>query len=194
MHAGISSTAELYQQIQDCGFFPDLVVDCVSQALGAEQPVQHLVHHEATFDGEEINRHLTVLVLTPTRLLVSHTDEDVTDSDNPNAVTSLESIPLRLLGVSALTRVVGHPAAYEQAAPQNVETWLTLSWGGVRRSQIEPAHCADPACTADHGYDAESVGEDLVVRMSQAADGPAAVAQLVSFATAVQQVAAGFRR
>jgi hypothetical protein len=194
VHAGISSAAELYQQIQDCGFFPDLVVDCISQALGDEEPAQHLVHHEATFDGEEINRHLTALVLTPTRLLVSHTDEDVTDSESPEAVTSLESIPLRLLGASTLTQVIAHPASYQQGASQNVETWLALSWGTVRHAQIEPAHCADPNCTAEHGYDAESVAEDLVVRMSRAADGPDAVAQLVSFATALQQVTARFHR
>ena len=41
----------------------------------AEEPVAHVVHHEATFARDEIQRHLSVLVLTASRLIVAHTDE-----------------------------------------------------------------------------------------------------------------------
>ncbi|MBI5027634.1 MAG: hypothetical protein HZB48_02225, partial [Actinobacteria bacterium] len=69
----------LLSEIHGCGYFPELVADAVSLALGPEEPIAHLVHHEATFNREEIQRHLSVLVLTGTRLIVAHTDE----GDNP---------------------------------------------------------------------------------------------------------------
>ena len=46
---------------------------------------RYVVHHDAIFDpGMEVRRHMTVLALTPTRLVYSHTDEHPAD-DVPTA-------------------------------------------------------------------------------------------------------------
>ena len=41
----------------------------------AGEPVAaYVLHHEPTFDHDEIRRHMTVLALTPTRLILVHHD------------------------------------------------------------------------------------------------------------------------
>ena len=69
------TTGPLQADVAACGYFPDLVTDGVLLALGDEPLVEHLVHHEATFSEDSLHRHLTVLALTATRLVVGHTDE-----------------------------------------------------------------------------------------------------------------------
>lgn len=181
----------LRDRVDECGLFPELVEDSVSTALGDETVVDFLVQHEATVGPEGIIRHLTVLVLTPGRLIVSHTDEETDARGADTAVTTSESVPLRLLGVITVSRVLSHPERYGSAEAAVVETWLTLTWDAVRRLQIVPAHCGDPSCTADHGFDGEAVGEDITIRMSPAADGAENVQRLVEFAGALQRLAHG---
>ena len=177
----------LLTQINDCGFFPQLVTDSVALTVGSEPVDAFLVHHEATFAPEGIGRHLSVLVLTATRLIVSHTDEHADDPAGNTAISSTESVPLRLLGAIALTRVVSKPEKFGSAGAETVETWLTLSWNTVRRIEIEPASCGDPSCTADHGFQGSDIAEDMVIRMSPVSDGAGNVAMLVAFGTALQQ-------
>ncbi|MGA4507598.1 DUF5998 family protein [Propionibacteriaceae bacterium G1746] len=178
--------------IQDCGFFPAIVQDSIAMALAGEPVVAHLVHHEPTFVGDEVHRHLSVMVITPTRLLVGHTDES---SDNPTgkvqAITSTESIALGRINSVNMTRVVADPAS---ANGTLVETWLTIGWGTMNRIELEPAHCADPNCEADHGLSGSLVADDLTVRMSPAADGAESVAALITFGGALQLAAAGVAR
>lgn len=178
--------AALTREINDCGFFPQLVSDSVTLAVGDEPVEAHLVHHEATFANEGITRHLSVLVLTPTRLVVSHTDDHTDDPGGGAAISSTESVPLRLLGAVAMSRVVAHPERFGTKAAEVVETWLTLSWNTMRKLDIEPASCGDPNCEADHGYTATDMAEDMVIRMSPAADGADQVNRLVAFGTALQ--------
>lgn len=181
----------LRAQIFDAGYYPEVVIDAITRAVGDEAALEHLVHHEATFTSEEVLRHLTVLVLTPTRLVVGHTDEQ---SDRPDqgatAITSTESIPLSRITAVSLTRVITNPSRFapgKTADHQVVETWLTLGWGTMRRVDLERAGCADPECEADHGYTGALVNDDITVRMSPTADGPEKVAQLVDFGTALQR-------
>src|SRR4051794_7747909 len=62
--------------IERSGYYPALVADAVESAVADETVLAYVVHHEATFDpAMEVRRHVTVLVLSPTRLLVCHTDE-----------------------------------------------------------------------------------------------------------------------
>ena len=59
----------LRSAIERSGYYPGLVADAVLSALGSEPVVSFVVHHDAVFDpGMEVRRHMTVLVLTPTRL------------------------------------------------------------------------------------------------------------------------------
>lgn len=183
---------ELRRDIDACGYFPEFVADSVALALGEESVQAHLVHHEANFANDAIHRHLTVLAMTPSRLLVVHTDEgpDTDAAGRPThgqAVTSCEAIPLAAINSVALSRVVSAPERYGNGS-QVVETWLTMGWGTMRRVDLEPAGCADPTCEADHGYTGTLVGDDITIRMSPAADGADSVAKLVAFAAALQQV------
>jgi hypothetical protein len=178
--------AGLRAEIHACGYFPELVSDAVSLALGPEEPVAHLVHVEATFNREEIQRHLSVLVLTATRLIVAHTDENEDPGEPAQALTTTESVALREVNSVALSQVVSHPERYGSRRSEVAEAWLTITWGTMRRIDLEPAHCADPDCEADHGLTGMLAGDDLTVRISAAGDGEAKVGQLVAFASALQ--------
>lgn len=181
----------LHDDIEACGYFPNLVEDTVRIAVADEPVLHYVVHHEPTFSHDEIHRHLTILVLTPTRLVVGHTDEAPVESPQPElqAASSTESIGLDRINTVTLTRVIAQPATYDPRRPVVPETWLTVGWGAVRRVDLEPASCGDPQCEADHGYAGTLASDDLTVRMSSAADGERSVAQLLAFGTALQRAA-----
>ena len=178
--------AGLRAEIQTCGYFPELVSDAVALALGPEEPVAHLVQLEATFTREEIQRHLSVLVLTASRLIVAHTDENENPGEPSQALTTTESVPLRQVNSVALSQVVSHPEHHGSRRSEVAEAWLTITWGTMRRIDLEPAHCGDPECDADHGLTGMLAGDDLTVRISATGDGAAKVAQLIAFTSALQ--------
>lgn len=179
--------ASLCDEISECGFFPELVTDSVALAVGGSPVRDYLVHYGATFSHDIVGRHLSVLVVTDTRLIVSHTDESPDNPEIPAAISSTESVPFSDLGTVSLTRVVGHPEDFDGTNSEVMETWLALNWGTARRLDMEPAGCMDPTCEADHGYQGSVIAEDMVIRMSPAADGAASVDRLVKFATTLQQ-------
>src|ERR1700735_2548276 len=129
--------------IERSGYYPGLVYDAVSSAVGHEDVVSYFVLHDAHFDpGMEVRRHVTVMALTPTRLVYSHTDEYPADDADP------------------------------ESRPQ-------------AETSTEAVHCGDENCEADHGFTGTMTADDLTVRVSEAADGPEAVDQVVSFARAL---------
>ncbi|CAA9408569.1 MAG: FIG01121646: hypothetical protein [uncultured Quadrisphaera sp.] len=67
--------AELVREVERGGYYPALVTDVVELALAGEEVRDHLVHLETTFDADEVRRHVTVMVLTDSRLLVAHVDD-----------------------------------------------------------------------------------------------------------------------
>ena len=101
--------------IERSGYYPGLVADAVSSALGSEDVVSYVVHHDAVFDpAMEVRRHMTVLVLTPTRLVHSHTDENPAEEpgERPEAETNTEAVRFSRISSVAVTRVVPDPASY----------------------------------------------------------------------------------
>jgi hypothetical protein len=186
-----STRKELRAEIDACGYFPELVEDAVMLAIADEELLDFVVHHEPTFNHDEIHRHVTVLALTPTRLVIGHTDDQPAEPPTPGiyAASSTESVALSKINTVALTRVVTQPEAYQAGSEDVFETWLTVGWGAVRRIDLELATCSDPQCEADHGYTGTLVGDDLTVRMSAAADGSDRVARLVRFASSLQRAA-----
>lgn len=191
MQASTTIRSELRADIESCGYFPDLVEDAVLLAVGDEPILNFVVHHEPTFDHEEIHRHLTVLLLTSTRLIVGHTDDHPPEPGmgGTYAASSTEAVALQLINTVVVTRVVNQPEQFDPRLSAVPETWATIGWGGMRRIDLEPASCTDPQCEADHGYTGNVVGDDLTVRMSVAADGNDRVQRLIRFATALQRVA-----
>lgn len=182
---------QLRSDIQRSGYYPDLVADALGTALAGEPLKSYLVHHEATFDHDELRRHVTVLALTPTRLIVGHTDEHGIDEiyPTPFATASTEAVRLERVDSVVVTRVVSEPAKY-QPGGQTSEVVLTIGWGAVSRIDLEPAGCGDPQCEAEHGFTGTSSNDDLSVRVSEVADGAEVVAQALAFAAALSQATA----
>jgi hypothetical protein len=191
---GTSTTQGLRTAIERSGYYPALVADAVESAVGSEPISAFLVHQETTFDANEVRRHVTVLVLTPTRFVVSHTDEQGADDTSPvpYATTSTESVRLGRISSVVVSRVVANPEAYSPGTLPR-EVVLTIGWGAVSRLDLEPANCGDPECDADHGYTGSSTADDLQLRVSEAGDGPETVGQALTFAQALSEatVAAG---
>ncbi|MGH3159382.1 MAG: DUF5998 family protein [Streptosporangiaceae bacterium] len=183
------ATAEgLRSAIERSGYYPGLVADAVASALGPEPIVSYVVHHDAMFDpGMEVRRHITVLVLTGTRLIHSHTDEyPAAEPDTrPQAETSTEAINFSRISSVALTRVVPDPASYVPGVTMPSEVLLTIGWNVISHVELEPAHCGDENCEADHGYTGTITADDLALRVSEAADGEDGVRQVLSFAGAL---------
>ena len=175
---------QLRQAIDRTGYYPEVVADGVRSAVAGEQVVSFFVHHEPTFDQDEVRRHLSVVVLTPSRLILAHTDEHPGDDLLPEPYTSTSSEAVRLTSVKSVvvTRMVANPSKGPAAAAEVV---MTIGWGGVSRVDLEPAGCSDPECDADHGYTGVLSSDDFSLRVSAAADGPDAVASLLAFAEAL---------
>lgn len=186
------SAAGLRDAIDRSGYYPDLVADAVDSALGKEQVGAYVVHHEATFDpAMEVRRHVTVLVLSPTRLLVCHTDEHspVEGVSVAHASTTTEAVRLSRIQSVAVTRVVPDPASYVPGVPPT-EVTLTIGWGAISHVDLEPATCGDDNCEADHGYTGAITADDLSLRVSEAADGSDAVSHVLAFAKALSEATA----
>ncbi|QCX27246.1 DUF5998 family protein [Nocardioides jishulii] len=175
---------ELRVAIDRTGYYPEVVADGVFAALGGEPVVAFYVHHEPTFERDEVRRHQTVVVLTPSRLMLAHTDEHPGDDmlPEPYTSTSTEAITLSAVRSVVVTRMVTNPTSGPAPA---VEAVLTIGWGGVSRIDLEPAGCNDPQCDADHGYTGVVAGDDFSLRVSAAADGGDAVGGLLAFAEAL---------
>lgn len=173
----------LWQHIERNGYYPEVVCDSLAIALAGESVQSYVVHHEATFDQEEVRRHATVVVLTPSRLIVCHTDEFPPDDvyRTPYASSSTEAVRLERINSVVVTRVVGQPAAHRSGASAR-EVVLTIGWGTVARIELESASCGDPDCQADHGFTGTTMNDDLALRVSEAGDGREVVTQALEFA------------
>jgi hypothetical protein len=174
-------TLELREAIDRTGYYPEVVADGVQGAVAGEQVVSFYVHHEPTFERDEVRRHQSVIVLTPSRLVLAHTDEHAGDDllPEPYTSTSTEAIALSSVKSVVVTRMTANPTS---GPTPPAEAVMTIGWGGVSRIDLEPAGCADPECDADHGYTGVLASDDFSLRVSAAADGLDAVAGLLSFA------------
>ena len=169
--------------IQQAGYYPALVSDTLGTALAGEPVQSYIVHHEPHFDRDELRRHVSVLVLTPSRLIVGHTDEYPSDESHPlpYATTSTEAVPLDRVSSVVVSRTVTSPASYRTGDPAR-EVVLTVGWGAMSRVDLEPAGCGDPDCEADHGYTGSLTSDDFSLRVSEAADGGRRVEDMLDFA------------
>ncbi len=182
----MSSQSQLRSEIAASGYYPELVADTLGTALGDEEPVSYVIQHEATFDRDELRRHISLLLLTPTRLVVLHIDDFPPDESCPVPYASANSEAVRLADVRTVVvnRIVGNPAQHRPGRPMR-EVMLTIGWGAVSRLDIEPATCGDPECTAEHGFTGATSNDDFSVRVSEAGDGADAVQRTLDFAAAL---------
>src|SRR5919106_6568340 len=172
---------ELREALDRTGYYPEVVADAVAEAVGGEHVVSFYVHHEPTFERDEVRRHQSVIVLTPSRLILAHTDEHAGDDllPEPYTSTSTEAVSLSAVKSVVVTRMTANPTAGPRPPAEAV---LTIGWGGVSRLDLEPASCDDPQCEADHGYTGVLASDDFSLRVSAAADGVDAVGRLLAFA------------
>lgn len=182
--------ADLLAAINRTGYYPEVVADAVTDASGGEPVVSYYVHHEPTFERDEVRRHQTVIVLTPSRLILAHTDEHAGDDllPEPYTSTSTEAVSLSAVANVVVTRMVTNPTAGPRPPAEAV---LTIGWGAVSRIDLEPAACEDPQCEADHGYTGTATSDDFSLRVSAAADGTDAVGGLLSFAASLSALTRG---
>jgi hypothetical protein len=180
----------LTKDIERAGYYPALVADVVESAVTGDEVVSHLVHQETTFDHDTVRRHITVLALTPTRLVVAHADDHSPEDDGaepddktPQATVTAtsECVPLSAVRGVMLTHVVTSPSTYVPGSLGR-ELTLTLGWGAVSRVDVIPATCGDPNCEADHGFEGTIATDDIGLRISADADGEPALAQAMAFA------------
>jgi hypothetical protein len=197
MHDVTDRSDQLRSAIEASGYYPEVVADAVFAALAGEAVEAHLVHHEPTIDErDEVRRHVTVLVLTRTRLILAHTDEHAPDDVLPAPYTSstTEAIDLTAVRTVVVNRMVANPATFDGnpgPVPGAAEAVLSIGWGAVSRIDLEPAGCADPNCDADHGYTGVVGSDDFSLRVSAAAEGPEAVGDLLDFARTLSARTAG---
>ncbi|WP_193106431.1 DUF5998 family protein [Brachybacterium sp. FME24] len=172
--------ADLLTELETAGYFPQTAAQSLQRSLHGARPRAHLVRPETTFDGPEVRRHLTVLVLTATHLLVTHLDDDPADSLNPSQVVSTtERVRLKRISSTGLSQVFdtdGH-----RAPGQESEITLAITWNGSSRVDLERAVCEDPNCQIDHGYTGTIAPSDLALRVSALADGDDAVSAALRF-------------
>jgi len=180
----LDRSRDLRKTIERTGYYPEVVTDAVEGAVAGEQVVSFYVHHEPTFENDEVRRHQSVVVLTPSRLILAHTDEHAGDDllPEPYTSTSTEAVSLTAVKSVVVTRMTANPTRGPQPPAEAV---MTIGWGGVARLDLEPAGCSDPECDADHGYTGVLASDDFSLRVSAAADGGDAVAGLLSFAASL---------
>lgn len=186
-----TSLADLRAAIQHAGYYPELVAEAVDSSVAGEPVDAFVVHQETTFDSDEVRRHITVLVLTPTRLVLGHADDHPADpvTPAPFVTSSVEAVPLSAVRSVVISRVITDPLRHRTGEmPQEVT--VTIGWGAVSRLDLEPAGCSDPDCEADHGYTGTASADDLALRVSEAAEGADAVARLLGFAGSLSRATA----
>lgn len=186
--------AQLRADLDVTGYYPEVVSDVLSGAVAGEEILDHVVQIEAHFDHDEIHRHITVLALTPTRLVITHVDDRTADEagGHPVAQASAEAVPLGHVSSVVMTYVVADPEQHTAGAAPT-ELTMTIGWGTVSRLELTPYECPDPNCQVDHGYSGALTRDDLVMRFSERGDGAEAVRTASGFVTRLNAAIHGGR-
>lgn len=170
----------LTSELEVAGYFPQTAASCIQRAVRSAPVRAHLVRPETTFDGPEVRRHLTVLVITDRHLVITHLDDDPADELNPSQVVSTtERVRLDRVRTTGISQVFD--ADESRAHGREAEVTIAVSWGASSRLDIERAWCEDPECQADHGWSGTMAPADLALRVSALADGQDAVEAAIAF-------------
>lgn len=177
----------LARDIQRAGFYPELVLDAVAEALEGLEPTSHLVQVETHFDQNEVHRHITVLVIAGEYLFVAHLDDQSLDDSGQQIIAH---VSVETLHVSKLTTL---SVSYSYPQPQNYapghplsEVSLLIAWTGSHRLDIQPVDCTESGCDAHHGYTGVVPQEDILLQVSTSAHGVEATEQARNFARALR--------
>lgn len=186
---------DVLTDLQKAGYYPDLAARVLSDAVYGEPVESHLVHVETHFDLDEVHRHITILLVTPTRMVLGHIDDDSGAPDVGPAIAqaTTEDIALENVATVMIGYVFDNPERYTPGqSPRDVT--VTIAWGAVSRIELRPDSCSDPNCDADHGYVGVSGAEDLALRVSADAEGQDAVDRTLAFGLSLRAAAQKARR
>ena len=142
----LKQPTDLVRKIEKAGYYPALVEDVLDIALAGEEVLAHLVHAETTFDLDTIRRHLSVVVLTPGRLIFVHADDhggDEEHGDEAHGIASSESVPLSAVRSVMVAHVVAQPEKYRPGSLGRSR--LTLRRRGTADGR--PGSCAGVGAT-----------------------------------------------
>lgn len=181
-----SPSTPLAEEVRRAGYYPELVLGTLDVAVAGEDVLVDLVQAETTFD-DAVHRHLTVLALTPSRLVIVHVDDAPREDGHPGALATSEAVPISRVSSVSLTWGVSDPA---EGGGRLTEVTVAICWGAVRRLDLEPASCADPSCQADHGLTGTSMPDDIVVRIAAGVEGTEALVRADRFARALSKATA----
>lgn len=187
-HNTLSHREQLAADIKHAGFYPELVIEVVDDALAGLEPEAHFVQHETHFSRNDLHRHISVMVLCGSLLVLAHLDDQNLEEETQGTVAhvSVEAVNLRALKAVTISYGYDQPQNYTPGM-EPTEISFQVAWSGSLRLDLAPASCPDPTCTADHGYAGSATREDIAVRVSATADGPAAVQQARRFARALHR-------
>ncbi|WP_235984695.1 DUF5998 family protein [Actinomyces trachealis] len=174
------------QEVRRAAFYPDLVLDTLGMVLAGEALQASLVQSETTIE-DAVHRHLTVLALTTTRLVIVHVDDVPGEGGHLGAVATSEAVSVSRIHSVSISRAMRDA---DKNGGQLTEMTIAAAWGAVRRMDFEPAGCPDPNCQADHGLTGVSVPDDIVMRVAAGVEGIDALAKAEAFARALSRVTA----
>ncbi|MDR1393977.1 MAG: DUF5998 family protein [Bifidobacteriaceae bacterium] len=184
----------LEAQLESVGYFPGILLKVIGVALGDQVPVASYVHADVAIGHSTIGRHLSVLVITPDRLIVGHADDHSENEFGPAAVAvSTEAIRLRdirVIGLNHIYLTSDEEAGLEVPAVLR----LVISWGAGQVMEIEPIECPDQGCETDHGYSGTVSNEDIALTVNADLAGIPAASALLEFARKLSAVVAAAGR
>lgn len=114
MYATTPEREQLVADIKHAGFYPDLVLEVVDDALAGMNPDAHFVQHETHFSRDDFHRHITVMVLCGEHVIFAHLDDQHLEGDAQGTVAhvSVEAVHLSALNAVTISYGFSQPQAY----------------------------------------------------------------------------------
>ena len=189
MYATTPEREQPVADIKHAGFYPDLVLEVVDDALAGMNPDAHFVQHETHFSRDDFHRHITVMVLCGEHVIFAHLDDQHLEGDAQGTVAhvSVEAVHLSALNGVTISYGFSQPQAYNPGNTAPAEISFQIAWTGSLHMELAPAGCQDPQCNADHGFTGDARREDIAVRVSATAEGPESVQRAPDFARALHR-------
>ncbi|WP_099331943.1 DUF5998 family protein [Actinomyces minihominis] len=156
-----------FEKVRSLGFHADLIERLLRQVNAGHLPEHCLFQLETTFDDQAVFRHFDLIGLRDSLLTAVHVDE-LADGVrwylnliHVRQITGLElgsaSVPSRMLPEEEVVL----PGQQMEAVLPGLT--VVLSFATHRSIAMEPMHCDDPDCMADHGMIGSQKDDGLVM-------------------------------
>jgi len=113
-----SPREKLAADIKHAGFYPELVLEVVDDALAGLEPDAHFVQHETHFSRNDLHRHITVMVLCGSQLVLAHLDDSHLEEDAQGTVAHASGGAAKHSAPRARTSMTsGFPTGFRSMIP-----------------------------------------------------------------------------